>query len=66
MAEKLTTIEFADAVGLTDIRIRQMINRNELPAEKKGRDWLIDPKFVTAILNRPERRGRPKKEKRAA
>jgi excisionase family DNA binding protein len=66
MAEKLTTIEFAEAVGLTDIRIRQMITRNELPAEKKGRDWLIDAKFVTTVLNRPERRGRPKKERKAA
>jgi excisionase family DNA binding protein len=61
MAEKLTTIEFAEAVGLTDIRIRQMITRNELPAEKKGRDWLIDSKYISTILNRPERRGRPKK-----
>ena len=61
MADKLTTIEFAEAVGLTDIRIRQMITRGELAAEKKGRDWHIDAKFVNSILNRPERRGRPKK-----
>ncbi len=66
MIEKLTTIEFAEAVGLTDIRIRQMITRNELPAEKKGRDWLIEASYITFILNRPERRGRPKKELKAA
>lgn len=67
MSKKLTTTEFAEAVNLTDIRVRQMINRGELAAEKQGRDWFIDEKFIQVILNRPEKRGRkPNREKQAA
>jgi hypothetical protein len=61
MAEKITTIEFAEQVGLTDVRVRQLINSGDIQAEKRGRDYMIDPKFIQLIKNRPERRGRRKK-----
>lgn len=64
MSKKLTTIEIADAVGLSDIRIRQMILSGEIRAEKFGRDYMIDEEYVEIIKNRPERRGR--KHKKAA
>lgn len=42
MSKKLTTIELAEEVGLSDIRIRQMILSGEIQAEKFGRDYMID------------------------
>jgi excisionase family DNA binding protein len=60
---KLSTKEFAERVGLTRPRINQMIQNGEIDAEKLGRDFFIDEKFVEIIRNRPERRGRPKKIK---
>jgi hypothetical protein len=56
--EKLTTKEFAAAVNLSVIRIQQLIRENTILAEKRGRDYFIDPKYIEIIKNRPERRGR--------
>ena len=60
MGDKLTTIELGKAVGLTHNRINQMIKDGEIKAEKLGRDWIIDKKYIDIIRNRPERRGRKK------
>ena len=60
MSKILTTNEFAEAVGLTPFRIRQMIYEGSITARKVGRDWVIDRRFVDVIRNRPERRGRKK------
>ena len=60
--KKLSTNELANAVGLTRIRINQMIQSGEIEAEKLGRDYFVDEKYIQIIENRPERRGRkPKK-----
>ncbi len=42
--EKLTTKEFAIAVNLSIIRVQQLIRENTIIAEKRGRDYFIDPK----------------------
>lgn len=60
---KLTTKELAAEVGLTYVRINQMIQSGEIEAEKIGRDYLIDEKYIEIIRNRPERRGRKPKKK---
>jgi excisionase family DNA binding protein len=54
----LTTKELADKVRLTPGRINQMIWSGEIEAEKRGRDYLIDDKYVEIIKNRPEKRGK--------
>ena len=54
----LTTKEMADEVGLTTGRINQMIWNGEIEAQKRGRDYLIDDKYIEIIRNRPERRGK--------
>lgn len=54
----LTTKELADEVKLTTGRINQMIWNGEIEAEKKGRDYLIEDKYIEVINNRPERRGK--------
>jgi excisionase family DNA binding protein len=58
---KLTTKQFGEQVGLTDKRIIQLINSGVLPAEKIGRDYLIEDSFIPAIKARPEKRGRKPK-----
>lgn len=56
--EKLTTKEFAIAVNLSMIRVQQLIRENTIVAEKRGRDYFIEPKYIDIIKSRPERRGR--------
>jgi excisionase family DNA binding protein len=38
----LTTVEVADRLGITARRVRALIESKQLPAEKKGRDYLIE------------------------
>lgn len=65
MSIKITTIEFAERVDLTAPRIRQLIMMGVIEAEKFGRDYMIDVKYVDLIKNRPERRGRRASKKAA-
>ncbi len=61
MSKKLTTKEIAEQVKLSPIRIIQLIQNGFIEAEKFGRDYMVDSKYVEIILTRPEKRGRPKK-----
>lgn len=60
MDKSLTTREAALKLGVTPARVRQMVLREQLPAEKRGRDLFIKE----SDLNKLERRavGRPRKE----
>ena len=60
MSKMLSTIEFAEIMNVTPFRVRQMIYDGSIKAEKIGRDWVINAKYVDVIKNRPERRGRKK------
>jgi len=55
----LTTVEAAQSLGITPRRVRALIASKQLPAEKRGRDYFIDPKDLTLVKNRKP--GRPKK-----
>ena len=59
MAELLTTKEAAEKLGVSYVRINQLI-KSEATAEKKGRDYLIKASALKILKNRPERRGRPR------
>jgi excisionase family DNA binding protein len=59
MAKLLTTKEAAEALGISPARVRQMILSGRLPAEKIGRDQLIQEKDLALVANR--RTGRPTK-----
>jgi excisionase family DNA binding protein len=61
MGKLLTTKEAAEKLGVTYVRVNQLIKGGELPAEKYGRDYMIDEDHLEAIRNKPETRGRPKK-----
>ncbi len=54
----LTTIEAADSLGITPRRVRALIQSGQLPAEKKGRDYLVNEKDLALVKNRKP--GRPK------
>ena len=58
---KLTTQQFAEKVSLTYGRVHQLIVSGEIPAERFGKMYVIDEKYVDIINNRPERRGRKPK-----
>ena len=53
----LTTREVADLLGVTVGRVHQFIREGRLPAEKKGRDYLINEKDLKLVQDRKQ--GRP-------
>ena len=55
----LTTQEAADRLGVGVARVHQLIQEKRLPAEKKGRDYLIEAADLKLVKNRKP--GRPKK-----
>jgi excisionase family DNA binding protein len=57
----LTTTEAAMRLGVSDRRVRQMIEEGTLKGEKKGRDYLVDESSVEAAKKRPKP-GRPAKK----
>jgi len=60
MSGFLTTKEAAQILGVTYVRVNQLIKSGELAAEKKGRDYLIKSTDLKLVKKRPERRGRPR------
>ena len=54
----LTTSEAAERLGITARRVRALIQAQQLPAEKKGRDYLINEKDLKLVKNRKP--GRPR------
>lgn len=63
MAKLLSTIEAAKRLGLTYQRINQLIQDGVLPAQKIGRDYVIEEADLSKITERPETRGRKKNSK---
>jgi excisionase family DNA binding protein len=57
--DKLTTTEVSERLGMSRSSIRRMILAGKLPAEKFGRDWLIDSDHLASLS--PQRPGRPRK-----
>jgi excisionase family DNA binding protein len=57
----LTTIGVADRLGITARRVRALIESKQLPAEKKGRDYLIEENHLKLVKNRKP--GRPNRGK---
>jgi excisionase family DNA binding protein len=60
----LTTKDAAERLGVTVGRIHQLIQDGRLPAEKAGRDYLINEKDLALVKSRKP--GRPKKRKTKA
>jgi len=57
----INTAEAARKLGVTANRVRALIHSKRLKASRFGRDWLIDPKDLSAVKKRTP--GRPKSRK---
>ena len=58
----LSTAQVASELGVTVRRVQALINAGRLAAFKVGRDWVIDPKAIASVRERPP--GRPRQKKR--
>jgi excisionase family DNA binding protein len=56
----LTTKEAAERLGITPRRVVAMIQAEQLPAEKFGRDYMIKEKDLKLVEDRKV--GRPRKD----
>lgn len=56
----LTTAEAAERLGVTVQRVHQFIKDERLPAQKMGRDYIINEGDLKSIETRPT--GRPPKD----
>lgn len=59
--EILSTAEAAKKLKISAIRIRQLISEGRLPAQKVGRDYIIQEKDLALVADRQT--GRPAKNK---
>lgn len=60
----LTTKEAAEKLGVSYVRINQLIVAGRLPAQKMGRDYVIDESDLKLVADRkPGRPRKPEKEK---
>ncbi|MGI6456363.1 MAG: helix-turn-helix domain-containing protein [bacterium] len=59
---KLTTREAAEVLGVSERRIRAMLDQGKFPnAEKFGHIWMIDPADLERAEVRDRKPGKPKK-----
>jgi excisionase family DNA binding protein len=58
----LTTKDAADRLGVTAVRVYQLIREGRLPAKKLGRDYVINERDLARVKDRKP--GRPAKGKR--
>ncbi len=59
MEELLDTKQAGKRLGISPLRVRQLISNGRLPATKFGRDWMIKEKDLVKVQDRKP--GRPKK-----
>lgn len=60
MASLLSTKEAAEKLSVSERRVLALITLGRLPAQKVGRDWIIDESSLDLVAERKP--GRPKKE----
>jgi excisionase family DNA binding protein len=60
----ISTQDAAHRLGISPRRVLALITQGRLPAAKLGRDWMIDPKDLEKVRDRPT--GRPPKKKAPA
>lgn len=57
----LTSIEVAQAAGVTQSRVVQLVKAGVIEGRQAGGVWLFPKSVIREIKARPEKRGRPKK-----
>jgi excisionase family DNA binding protein len=58
--KRMTVKQAAHELGVSVPRVHQLIQEQRLPAEKLGRDWIIESGDLEKVKNRPT--GRPAKK----
>lgn len=58
--KELTTKEVAEELGISLRQVQTLIQRNRIPATKKGRDWFVLEKDLELVRER-KKTGRPPK-----
>lgn len=66
MDEMLTTEEAGELIGISETTVRTHIRRGRIEAKKRGRQWWIHMDEAIRYRDRPQKTGRPKKEKERA
>ncbi len=61
--KRLTVKQAASELGVSVPRVHQLIQEERLPAEKLGRDWIIESSDLEKVKDRPT--GRPAKKEAA-
>ena len=56
--KELTTKEVAEELGISLRQVQTLIQRNRLPATKKGRDWFVLERDLELVRER-KKTGRP-------
>ena len=56
--EILSVSEAAPKLGVSERRVRQMLERGDMEGQRVGRSWIIDSKAIDGVRRRPEV-GRP-------
>lgn len=59
----LSTKEAADKLGITEVRVRALLEKNLLDGTKVGRTWVVSEESVEARIRQKPRAGRPPKQK---
>lgn len=57
----ISTLEAAKLLGISSIRVRDLIYDGALPARKIGRSWVLNEEDVMNRLSQHPRSGRPRK-----
>jgi excisionase family DNA binding protein len=61
LAKFITNKEVASRLGISKQRVWQLIQSGKVPAQKVGRDWIIDEKDLDLPQVRDRKPGRPRK-----
>jgi excisionase family DNA binding protein len=61
----LSATEAAERLGVTPNRVRALISAGRLPAQKVGRDYVIDPAHLKLVRHRKPGRPKAKKQRNA-
>jgi len=59
----LTTKQAAERLEISLRRVQRLIQDGLLPAERIGRDWLIQEPDLNQFAQKPRKSGRPRKDK---